>query len=77
MDSAGRQVEGFQVHLGGGLALAAGDDAGFGRKLRGLKITADELPAYVERLARRYLAARKEDEPFAAWVLRADEEELR
>jgi sulfite reductase (ferredoxin) len=77
MDSAGRQVEGFQVHLGGGLALAAGDDAGFGRKLRGLKITAGELPAYVERLARRYLAARKEDEPFAAWVLRADEEELR
>jgi sulfite reductase (ferredoxin) len=77
MDGAGRQVEGFQVHLGGGLALAAGDDSGFGRKVRGLRTTADELPAYVERLARRYLAARKEDESFAAWVLRADEEELR
>jgi sulfite reductase (ferredoxin) len=57
--------------------LAAGDDSGFGRKVRGLRTTADELPAYVERLARRYLAARKEDESFAAWVLRADEEELR
>ncbi len=32
--------------------------AGFGRKLRGLKTTADELPAYVERLARRYLDGR-------------------
>ena len=36
----GDQVEGFQVHLGGGLGL----DAGFGRKLRGHKVTADELP---------------------------------
>ena len=41
----GDQVEGFQVHLGGGLGL----DAGFGRKLRGHKVTADELPDYVER----------------------------
>ena len=31
-------------------------DAGFGRKLRGLKVTADELPDYVERVVRRYLA---------------------
>jgi sulfite reductase (ferredoxin) len=73
----GRQVEGFQVHLGGGLGLAQGRTAGFGRKLRGLKVTAEELPAYVERLARRYLAGRKDDEPFAQWVLRVDEEELR
>ena len=34
-DADGNQVEGFQVHLGGGLGL----DAGFGRKLRGLKVT--------------------------------------
>ena len=77
LDSAGRQVEGFQVHLGGGLALAEGEEAGFGRKVRGLKTTAEELPQYVERLARRYLAARKEDETFSAWVLRADEQELK
>src|SRR6266545_1902794 len=31
LDADGNQVEGFQVHLGGGLGL----DAGFGRKLRG------------------------------------------
>ena len=46
----GEQVEGFQVHLGGGLGL----DAGFGRKLRGHKVTADELPDYVERVARAF-----------------------
>ncbi|WDZ85114.1 nitrite/sulfite reductase [Micromonospora cathayae] len=73
----GRQVEGFQVHLGGGLGMAAGQTAGFGRKLRGLKTTAEELPGYVERLARRYLAGRTEGETFANWVIRVDEEELR
>ncbi|SBT47020.1 nitrite/sulfite reductase [Micromonospora auratinigra] len=73
----GNQVEGFQVHLGGGLGMAQGQTAGFGRKLRGLKTTADELPAYVERLARRYLAGRSEGETFANWVVRVDEEELR
>ncbi|MGN9779047.1 nitrite/sulfite reductase [Micromonospora sp. H33] len=73
----GRQVEGFQVHLGGGLGMAQGQTAGFGRKLRGLKTTAEELPEYVERLARRYLAGRNEGETFANWVIRVDEEELR
>ncbi|WP_341717459.1 nitrite/sulfite reductase [Micromonospora sp. FIMYZ51] len=73
----GRQVEGFQVHLGGGLGMAAGQTAGFGRKLRGLKTTAEELPEYVERLVRRYLAGRTAEETFANWVIRADEEELR
>ncbi|MGN9802548.1 nitrite/sulfite reductase [Micromonospora sp. L32] len=73
----GRQVEGFQVHLGGGLGMAQGQTAGFGRKLRGLKTTAEELPEYVERLARRYLAGRSEGETFANWVIRVDEEELR
>jgi sulfite reductase (ferredoxin) len=73
----GRQVEGFQVHLGGGLGLAAGQTAGFGRKLRGLKTTADELPDYVERLGRRYLAGRTDGESFAEWVTRAPEEDLR
>jgi sulfite reductase (ferredoxin) len=77
LDRAGRQVPGFQVHLGGALALAEGEDSGFGRKVRGLKTTAEELPDYVERLVRRYLAARKEDESFSAWVARAGEEELR
>jgi sulfite reductase (ferredoxin) len=61
--------EGFQVHLGGSL----GTDPSFGRKLRGLKVTADGLPDYVERLLRAYEADRKDDEQFAPWVRRADE----
>jgi sulfite reductase (ferredoxin) len=65
----GNQVEGYQVHLGGGLGL----DAGFGRKLRGHKVTATELPDYVERLARHYVTERYEGERFAQWVARADE----
>jgi len=73
----GSMVEGFQIHLGGALGMAQGQSAGFGRKLRGLKTTADELPAYVERVARRYLAGRVPDESFARWVMRAPEEELR
>jgi sulfite reductase (ferredoxin) len=73
----GSQVEGFQVHLGGGLGMAQGQTAGFGRKPRGLKTTAEELPEYVERLARRYLADRSQGESFAQWAVRADEEELR
>ncbi|HEX4698791.1 MAG TPA: nitrite/sulfite reductase [Actinomycetes bacterium] len=73
MDPDGNQVEGFQVHLGGGLGL----DAGFGRKLRGHKVTADELPDYVERIVLRYADERHSGERFAQWVARADEETLR
>jgi len=64
--------EGFQVHLGGSL----GADPGFGRKLRGLKVTADGLPGYLERVLRNYLADRAEGEQFAAWARRADEKLL-
>jgi sulfite reductase (ferredoxin) len=78
MNAHGEQVEGFQVHLGGGLGMAKGETAGFGRKLRGLKATAEELPEYVERLARRYLDDRSSsEETFAKWVVRADEELLK
>ncbi|SDH38221.1 sulfite reductase (ferredoxin) [Lentzea fradiae] len=72
-DEQGNQVEGFQVHLGGGLGL----DAGFGRKLRGHKVTAAELPEYVERVVRNFVAQRETDERFAQWVARAEESALR
>jgi len=61
--------EGFQVHLGGSL----GNDPAFGRKLRGLKVTADGLADYVERILRNYLADRADGEQFATWARRADE----
>jgi sulfite reductase (ferredoxin) len=72
----GRQVEGFQVHLGGSLSGGDGSGSGFGRKVRGLKTTAEELPDYVERVLRRFDAAREPGESFAAWTIRASDEEL-
>src|SRR5450756_2184796 len=54
-DDAGNQVSGFQVHLGGTLGL----EAGFGRKVRGLRTTAEDLPAYVERVVRNFAGNRQ------------------
>jgi sulfite reductase (ferredoxin) len=71
-DADGNQVEGYQVHLGGSLGL----DAGFGRKVRGLKVTADELPDYIERVLRAYSEQREDGERFAQWAARAGEEAL-
>ncbi|MDQ6642121.1 MAG: nitrite/sulfite reductase [Actinomycetota bacterium] len=73
MDADGRQVEGFQVHLGGGLGL----NAGFGRKLRAHKVTSAGLDDYVTNVVTAYLEDRKSGEAFAPWVSRADEELLR
>ncbi len=72
-DADSQQVEGFQVHLGGGLGL----DSGFGRKLRGHKVSSTELGDYVERLVRGYAAQHEPGERFAQWVARADEDALR
>jgi len=71
-DADGNQVGGFQVHLGGTLGL----DAGFGRKVRGLKTTAEELPVYVERVVRNFVDDREPGERFATWALRANEDLL-
>jgi sulfite reductase (ferredoxin) len=73
MDDAGNQVEGFQVHLGGLL----GEDPAFGRKLRAHKVTAVDVPDYIETVTRNYLKDRTDGEPFAQWAARADEEHLR
>ncbi|MFF2194154.1 nitrite/sulfite reductase [Streptomyces sp. NPDC058157] len=76
-DEDGRQVEGFQIHLGGTLSLAADQEGTFGLKLRGLKTTAADLPDYVERVTRTYLAGRTDpSEPFASWVARCEESDL-
>ncbi|MFJ2648266.1 nitrite/sulfite reductase [Streptomyces sp. NPDC087420] len=72
LDKNGEQVEGFQVHLGGALGL----EAGFGRKVRGLKVTSDDLPDYVERVLGRFQKDREEGERFATWAARASEEAL-
>lgn len=79
MDDSGEQVPGYQVHLGGGLASLDRDEAGLGRTVRGLKVTADGIADYVERVVTRFLEERDAaaDETFAEWAHRADEEALR
>jgi len=72
----GEQTEGFQIHLGGSLGGGDGSSSGFGRKIRGLKTTADELPDYLERVLRRFQAGRGPDETFATWASRASEEDF-
>lgn len=72
----GEQKPGFQVHVGGGLASSDREEAGLGRTVRGLKVTADDLSDYVETLVRRFLAGRGETETFSEWAHRVDDEEL-
>ncbi|EFD50913.1 nitrite/sulfite reductase ferredoxin domain protein [Micrococcus luteus SK58] len=76
-DDDGGQTPGFQVHLGGGLASVDRAEAGLGRSVRGLKVRADGLVDYVERLVRRYDEQREPGETFARWAHRVDEEALR
>lgn len=76
-DGDGGQTPGFQVHLGGGLASVDRAEAGLGRSVRGLKVRADGLVDYVERLVRRYDEQREPGETFARWAHRVDEEALR
>ncbi|MBP2705665.1 nitrite/sulfite reductase [Microbispora sp. RL4-1S] len=73
VNDQGEQVEGFQVHLGGSIGL----NPSFGRKVRGLKATAEELPDYVERVVRNFEKQRNDDETFGEWVQRADEADLK
>ncbi|WP_026926492.1 nitrite/sulfite reductase [Granulicoccus phenolivorans] len=73
---------GFQVHLGGGLASRDRAEAGLGRTVRGLKVTADDLPEYVERVTRTFLDQRSNNaagnpETFSEWVARAEEDDLK
>jgi sulfite reductase (ferredoxin) len=67
---------GFQVHLGGGLASNDREEAGLGRTVRGLKVYVDDLPDYVERVVRTFVAQRREGQTFAEWAHAADEEAL-
>jgi len=72
----GDPTPGFQVHLGGGLASDSREEAGLGRTVRGLKVTAGELPDYVERVVRKFVADRSEGQSFAEWAFAAEEGDL-
>ena len=69
----GSDADGYQVHLGGRL----GQEAGFGRTVRGLRVAASDLADYVERVVERYDGDRTDGESFAQWTVRAPEESLR
>jgi sulfite reductase (ferredoxin) len=73
LDEGGNQVEGFQVHLGGGIGLINS----LGKKLRAHKVTSRGLDDYVTDVVRAYLDQREPGEAFATWVQRADEADLR
>ncbi len=73
LDEDGNQVEGFQVHLGGGIGLTNA----LGKKLRAHKVTSAGLDDYISTVVSNYLADREAGESFAAWAARADEILLR
>lgn len=72
----GDPTPGFQVHLGGGLASNTREEAGLGRTVRGLKVYVEDLPDYVERVVRKFVAEHAEGQTFAEWAHAADEEDL-
>ena len=71
----GDPTPGFQVHLGGGLASDSREEAGLGRTVRGLKVYVEDLPDYVERVVRKFVADHTEGQTFAEWAFAADEED--
>jgi sulfite reductase (ferredoxin) len=74
--SDGTQQGGFQISLGGSLTGGDAAGSGFGRKIRGLKTTSEDLPDYLERVLRRFDQSRQAGESFAAWTARASEEDF-
>ncbi|MDJ0312798.1 nitrite/sulfite reductase [Arthrobacter sp. H35-D1] len=73
----GGTTGGFQVHLGGGLSSHNREEAGLGRTVRGLKVAIPDLPDYVERVIRSYVANKLAEETFAEFAHRVDEELLK
>jgi len=68
----GTKSDAFLVHLGGGM----GEGAGFGRKVKGVKIYAEDAADYVEALVRRYRARRNGHRDFGAFVHGLSDDEL-
>jgi sulfite reductase (ferredoxin) len=68
----GERLEGFNVHVGGHL----GEPHAFGRKVRGLRLRADELSSFAERMLRLYGAQRNGHDSFGAWLNSLDDKQL-
>jgi sulfite reductase (ferredoxin) len=69
----GTKSDAFLVHLGGGM----GDGESFGRKVKGVRVFAEDSADYVETLVKRYRARRGQEEPsFTEFVGGLDDDEL-
>ncbi|HWB51888.1 MAG TPA: NirA family protein [Stellaceae bacterium] len=71
VDAADAEIEGYHLHVGGG----SGAEQRLGREIMP-SVPADEVPARVEALLRRYLAHRRVDESFFAFAGRHSDAEL-
>jgi sulfite reductase (ferredoxin) len=71
-DGNGERIDGFQVHLGGHL----GGEYRFGKKAKGVRVAARDLPDFVELLVRCWLDERDEGEDFSGWVNRLPQAEV-
>jgi len=60
----GTKSDAFLVHLGGTM----GEGAAFGRKVRGVKVYAEDTAGYLELLLRRYEQERAEGDTFSSFV---------
>lgn len=65
------KVDAFRIYLGGHL----GDGYSFGRELE-IKVRAEHIKFYIERLARVYLERRGETESFQRFIARHESQEL-
>jgi sulfite reductase (ferredoxin) len=74
----GTKSDAFLVHLGGALGDGDGaDGASFGRKVKGVRVFAEDTADYVETLVKRYRARRGAEGPsFTEFVRGMDEDEL-
>ena len=68
----GTKSDAFLVHLGGTMGI----DGAFGRKVKGVKIYAEDAVGYVELLLQRYLRDRRSDDSFSSFVNRLDPDGL-
>ncbi|MGH2630423.1 MAG: nitrite/sulfite reductase [Actinomycetota bacterium] len=64
----GTRSDAFLVHLGGTMS----EGAAFGRKVRGVKVYAEDAADYVELLLRRYEGQRADGDTFSSFVNRLD-----
>jgi sulfite reductase (ferredoxin) len=68
----GTKSDAFLVHLGGGM----GGDATFGRKVKGVKVFAEDSADYLATLVRRYRRDRTDGDTFRSFVAALDVDQL-